>query len=109
MVDNPSLRRKVRYVTSLPTPRQQFLKDERAATEHASLMASRPFRHAANVALLQVVDSVSDTTDPVDAAAAYHRIIGAREYLKKLLTLGDVTNEAEPLPPEKTSALNFNA
>jgi hypothetical protein len=96
-------------MNAVATPRQQFLKDERAATEHASLMASRPFRHAANVALLQVVDSVSDTTDPVDAAAAYHRIIGAREYLKKLLTLGDAVTDVGALPPEKTSSLNFNA
>jgi len=91
----------------IQSPRHQFLKDERVATEHASMMAGCGFRYATDVALLQVIHDLTNTVDPVEAAAAYHRVMGAREYLKKLLTLGDVDSGSKPLTEVERSSLNF--
>lgn len=66
---------------------------------HLEVVDSLEFLTAAQAALLQCVMEMTDVTDPVMAAAGYHRIIGARQYLNQLLTIGNKTKPVEkPIP-----------
>lgn len=70
----------------------------------AEVTASDFFQTASEVALLQLVTELPATTDPVIAAACYHRIMGARQMLDQLLTVANPS----ALPKREPSSTNLN-
>lgn len=85
------------------TPKQRLLDDKSLVDSVLSMTGSTTFERAIDATLLQAVYDMGDTTDPVLAAAAYHRIIGARAFLQKLRTIADQRRT----PPRPTSRDNL--
>jgi len=85
------------------TPRQQFQEDVTAAKFHRELVMLDRFRDACNASLLEQVLAMPHTYDPTEAAAAYHRIMGARDFLFHLL---NVAEERKPVPGAPSGNLN---
>ena len=56
-------------------PRQHFQEDQTATKFHQDLVVLHRFRDACHAALLEQVLNMPMTTDPVEAAAAYNRIM----------------------------------
>jgi hypothetical protein len=81
------------------SPKVRFLEQKPFVTSHQDVVLSAPFLAAADAALLQLISDLPDTTDPTMAAAAYHRILGARQYLRMLETVAD---SPKPLPPKRS-------
>lgn len=74
-------------------PRQHFQEDKTAVKFHQDLVVLNRFRDACHAALLEQVLNMPMTSDPVEAAASYNRIMGARDFLYHLLSI------AEPKKP----------
>jgi len=85
------------------TPKAKFLTLKDLVNRHLDTVMSESFQRASDTALLQFLLESPTTTDPVVAAANYHRIIGARDFLEKLHKIAEVS---EPLKPIETSRLN---
>lgn len=81
------------------TPKQSFLEKKALAEAHRDLVLSTQFRESLHAALLDHVLSLPATTDPVAAAAAYYNIMGAREYINRLLNIAEQPKSAPPPPP----------
>lgn len=79
------------------TPKRDFQEDTKAVGFLADLTVSTAFREAAKASLLQMLESTTDSDDPVKAAAAFHRMIGARDYMRVLMGLAD-----RPKPPDSS-------
>jgi len=81
------------------TPKKEFLEKKVLADAHRDLVVSARFREALNAALLDYVVSMTHTEDPVAAAAAYHSIMGAREFITHLLNIAEMSKSPPaPLP-----------
>lgn len=81
------------------SPKKQFLEKKEYARIHQDLVVSTHFRAAMESALLQQVFELPNTYDPTESAAAYYRIIGARDYIHYLLTIAEPMREvASPSP-----------
>jgi hypothetical protein len=74
--------------------KQRFLAEEKLAAQHRDIVVTEAFQRATETALLQLLSELPDTVDQVTAVAQYHRIMGARMYITRLL------NIAEKTPPE---------
>jgi hypothetical protein len=74
--------------------KQRFLAEEKLAGQHRDVVATESFQRASETALLQLIAEMPDTVDQITALAQYHRIIGARMYMKSLV------NVAEKAPPQ---------
>lgn len=85
------------------TPRQQFQEDGTAAKFHRELVVLDRFRDACHAALLEQVLAMPQTHNEVEAAAGYHRLMGAREFLVHLLNIAE---ERKPVPGTPTANLN---
>lgn len=87
------------------TPKRRFIAAyPEFAKVIAEVTASNDFQTAAEAALLQLISELPATTDPVIAAACYHRVMGARQMLDQLLT---VANPAA-LPKREASSSTLN-
>ena len=84
----------------MPTPKVRFLEQKPYVAAHRDTVVSTPFLLAADAAMLQLVESLPDSTDPQVALAAFNRVIGARTYRRLLETIGD---ETPPAPPKRQS------
>lgn len=73
----------------------------------ADVTANEDFQHASEAALLELVASLPNTSDPVIAASCYHRILGARQYLDQLLSI--TKPSTAPGRPEPSGTLNHKA
>lgn len=84
-------------------PRKHFQEDKTAASFHADLVSRDIFVKAAEAALLQCMADlpVTEGKDVAACAANYHRIEGAKEYLKRFYGL----TAADP-PPRVTPSDN---
>lgn len=81
------------------TPKKDFLAKKEWATIHRDLVAAPNFREALNAALLEQVLALPQTTNSEAAAAAYHSIMGARQFVTHLLNIAEQAKSApEPLP-----------
>lgn len=81
------------------TPKKHFQDKKQFADSHRELVVSDRFREAVHAALLDQVMSLPMTYDPVEAQAAYNRIMGARDFVEHLLNLAEVTKTPpDPLP-----------
>ena len=88
------------------TPKQQLLTDKVLADDFLKLADSVTFYQGSRLALLQVVAEMSDVTDPVLAAAAYHRIMGARKFLD---LLHSIATPVKPLEGRSSPGLDYRA
>jgi hypothetical protein len=75
------------------TPRQHFQEDKTSVKFHQDLVVLTRFRDACHAALLEQVMNTPMTYNPVEAAAYYNQIMGARDFLFHLLSI------AEPKKP----------
>lgn len=87
------------------TPKARFCEDKKRAHAHRELVVSTNFLSASEAALLTMISEFNDSTDPTMAIAGYHRIIGARNYMKILATLAE---EPKPAPRAESYNLNHN-
>ena len=71
----------------IPSPKERFLANARAAKEHADLVANPSFQHAVDTAL-RVFAEQCDHTDGADAG--YWRTRGAFEFVRVLNTLHEL-------------------
>ena len=85
------------------SPRQIVLKNTVLAEDQRSLVVGQTFDTVSKLSLLQLLDETPDTTDPVVAAAAYHRLMGARSYLRMLVTIAEPVTQP---PVSVTGNLN---
>lgn len=86
------------------TPRAKFQSKVDQTKAHLDLVVNDGFRNACEAALLEQIQAMPDISDPVEAAASYHRIKGATEFIRRLLSI------AEGVPPPKdqpSQNLNF--
>jgi len=79
------------------TPRLRFQENKDYTASHKELVASDRFRAASEAALVQTILSFPETNDINEAASNWHRIEGARAYLRTLLNIA----ESAPLAPTK--------
>lgn len=81
------------------TPRKDFIAKKAFADAHRDLVVSTQFREALHAALIEQVMSLGNVSDPIEAAAEYHRIIGARTFITHLLNIAEVPKTPPtPLP-----------
>ena len=81
------------------TPKKDFQEKKQFATAHRDLVVSTQFREALHAALIDQVMNLKDVHDPELASAEYQRIIGAREFITRLLNVAEQTKSPpEPLP-----------
>ncbi len=85
------------------TPRSRFLEDKNRASKHRDMVVSSAYLAAAEAALLEMIDDMAESTDPTVAISGYHRIVGARKYMKKFAELAET-----PKPPERKSDFNLD-
>jgi len=73
------------------TPKARFLTSPDRAGIHKSLCSSPPFLDSTDSALLQMAHELAEgaAVDIQTAAANFHKIAGAIQYRKTLLTLAD--------------------
>lgn len=86
-------------------PKKKFQADIQATRAHQELVVSDRFRAAAEAALLEQVMALPMTYKKNEAAAAYYRIMGARDYLQHLLTIAE---QPKKLPDRPSGNLNHN-
>jgi len=87
----------------MTSPKTRFL-----ATPHAprwvDVVVSEAYQAATESAMLQFVNSLSDTLEAPTADAAYQRILGARAFLAVLTTIADPAKS----PPAKPTSANLD-
>jgi hypothetical protein len=79
------------------TPKKDFQDKKQFAEAHRELVVSTQFREALQAALVDHVLSLPTIADSSAAAAAYHQIVGAREFITRLLNVAE-TPKAPPTP-----------
>lgn len=76
------------------TPKSRFCEDKKRAAAHRDLVVSSNFLSASEAALLTMIDDIAESTDPAVAIAGYHRIVGARKFMRALAALAEETKPA---------------
>ena len=84
----------------MDSPKTRFLKTK-AAAQVAELMASPTMSMAADIALLQFVNSMPQAADLTEAARNELKLEGAKSFLYELLTIGTPA-------PERKRVINDN-
>jgi hypothetical protein len=87
------------------TPRQQFQENVKNAQSHRDLVMTDRFREACHASLLEQVLNMPNTNDPDEAAALYHQIVGARDYIFHLLNIAEAR---KPISETHTGNLDHN-
>jgi hypothetical protein len=82
------------------TPRLRFQENKEYTTFHKELVVSDRFRAAAEASLLQTILAQPETDDPVVSAANWHRLEGARAFLKTLLNVAESSRTLPDKPPQ---------
>lgn len=81
------------------TPKKDFLEKKQFAEAHRDLVVSTQFREALHAALIEYVISFNSVTDPEIAAANFHCIEGAKDFIQHLLNIAEQTKTPPtPLP-----------
>lgn len=81
----------------IQTPKARFL-ESTLVKAHQETVDSKQFVEAAQATLAQMVWDLPDVTDQVTAAACYHRILGAKQFIRALASLGEKAAPPEPRP-----------
>lgn len=85
------------------TPRLRFQENKEFVSFHKELVVSERFRAAAEAALLQCILANPETDDPAVAAANWHRVEGARAFLKAILNVAESPSLTPPKPNQNLS------
>ncbi len=85
------------------TPRAKFQANVTQSRAHQDLVVSEGFRTACESALLEQILGMPNVVDPIEAAAAYHRIQGATEFIRHLMSLAET-----PKPPLRPPSSNLD-
>lgn len=85
------------------TPRPRFQENKVFCSNHKELVVSDQFRAALEASLIEQVMALPNTYNADEAAAAYYRIVGARDFIHHLLNVA----EQSKTPPERPPA-NLN-
>jgi len=85
------------------TPKKDFQEKKQFSAAHRDLVVSTPFREALHAALVEQVLALPPTIDPDAAAAAYHSIMGARQFITHLLNVAEM-----PKTPPTPQPTNLN-
>jgi hypothetical protein len=85
------------------TPRQSYQEDKIATKFHTDLVVQTRFRDACHAALLEQILNLPVTDDVNQQAAAYNRIMGARDFITHLLNIAE---EKKPAPMTPFANLN---
>lgn len=81
------------------TPKKDFQGKKQFTEAHRELVVSTQFREALHAALLDQILTMTMTYDPVEAAADYNRIMGARHFIEHLLNIAEMPKTPPtPLP-----------
>jgi hypothetical protein len=80
----------------ITSPKIRFQAYKEATQRHLDLTASDGFIEAVDYALLQFVAAAPNPNNQEEAAAGYHRILGARDFIRTLFTLADATPPSKP-------------
>lgn len=81
------------------TPKKDFIAKKQFADAHRDLVVSTQFREALHAALIDYVMNLDNTTDDtLVAAAEYHRLMGARDFIEHLLNIAEMP-KTPPTPP----------
>lgn len=80
-------------------PRKKFQESKDFVRSHLDLVVSNSFLTAMQAALVEQVMALPMTYDPNEAAAAYNRIIGARDFINHLLNIAEISKQ----PPTPVS------
>lgn len=88
------------------SPKNRFAENKDDFALHNQLTATSPFQRACDAALLQMIHDTKPSDDPSKAIAGFHRIMGAVEYQRHLLTL---TEKPTSKPPPQSLNLNHQA
>lgn len=81
------------------TPKKDFQGKKQFADAHRDLVMSTGFREALHAALIDQIMAMPVTLDPVASAAAYHSIMGAREFITHLLNIAEMPKSVPTPPP----------
>jgi hypothetical protein len=90
----------------ITSPKIRFQAYKEATQRHLDLTASDGFIEAVDYALLQFIAAAPNPNNQEEAAAGYHRILGARDFIRTLFTLADAPQK-RPDPPDPN--LNWKA
>lgn len=71
------------------TPKRTFQQTAADLKKIAELTATNEFQEAAAAALLELIVQSTPTLDPVEAAAGYQRIMGAKAVLNTLMGIAN--------------------
>ena len=88
------------------TPRAKFQAKVDQARAHQDLVVNDGFHNACEAALLEQILAMPNVADQVEAAASYQRITGATEFLRRLLSIAEVTEQPKEKPAQN---LNYRA
>jgi hypothetical protein len=72
-------------------PKKHFIEKKQYAEQHRDLVVTHSFTEAVQAALLDQVMALPPTYSQDEAAAAYFRIIGARDFVHHLLNIAEHT------------------
>lgn len=78
--------------------KERLLEQKNIVHAHLDTVASESFLRSAEAALLDMVMHCPGIVSEADAAANYHRIIGARDYLQALLAVAEPPQLPKPKP-----------
>jgi hypothetical protein len=80
------------------TPKIKFLDNPDYVRLHQELVVSDRFRAAVEASLVEQIMALPSTHDHNEAAAAYYRIMGARDFISHLLNIAETSKPiAKPL------------
>lgn len=82
------------------TPRAKFQANIGQARAHQDLVVNEGFRNACEAALIEQILAMPNIVEPHEAIAGYHRIMGASEYLRRLLSIAEATPPPKDKPPQ---------
>lgn len=71
------------------TPRLRFQENKEQVSFHRELVVSDRFRAATEAALVQTMLALAESDDPAVSAANWHRVEGARAFLKTLINIAE--------------------
>jgi hypothetical protein len=81
------------------TPKLHYQANKPFANAHRDLVVSTQFREALHAALINHVLSLPTTNEPAAAAACYHQIVGARDFITQLLNVAEQPKTPPTTPP----------
>lgn len=85
------------------TPRTKFQARADHARAHRDLVVNEGFRDACEAALVEQLMSMPSIIEHDEAAAAYYRLLGAREYIHHLLNIAEMAK-----PPQTVLKQNLD-